>query len=68
MKEVRLTDDVITVRLNENFRKVTVFLGRVNPMGEVGGGKRARNFMRISETNFSSVLRSRRAGVVNFWR
>lgn len=30
--------------------------------------EQARNFTRISETNFSNALRSRQAGVVNFWR
>lgn len=34
--------------------------------GVAGARERARNFTRISETNFSGALRSRQAGVVNF--
>jgi len=34
--------------------------------GAAGARERARNFTRISETNFSGALRSRQAGVVNF--
>lgn len=34
--------------------------------GAAGVRERARNFTRISETNFSGALRSRQAGVVNF--
>lgn len=34
--------------------------------GPAGARERARNFTRISETNFSGALRSRQAGVVNF--
>lgn len=43
--------------------------GRVETSaGAAGARERARNFTRISETNFSGALRSRQAGVVNFWR
>lgn len=34
--------------------------------GLLAPAERARNFTRISETNFSGALRSRQAGVVNF--
>lgn len=40
--------------------------GMETSAGAAGARERARNFTRISETNFSGALRSRQAGVVNF--